>query len=154
MRGVYTATAQLSAVSTARTLMRIQAPATAIVEILEAHVTDADNEVNEQLDIGLQRITTLNGLSDDSVVTPAVHEEGDGAFGGTVKANVANGSDHTYTADKHFGREGVASLSGYHYTPIPELRPTLAPGAHLGLKLHSAPTALILNVSITFRVIG
>lgn len=153
MRGVYTAKIKISGLAAAKTLAYITAPADKIVEILSASVTNATNETNEQIEITFQRVTTL-GTPTATTLTPSKHEPGDQAAASTVKGNVT-ASEPTYTADTEIGYEGVASLSGYYFKPMPEERPTVLGQTTLGLRLLSTTiTAIDAIVSITFREIG
>lgn len=154
MRGVYTATHKLSGLATAKTLMYLTAPSNKVVEILSVSVTNESNETNEQLQICLQRVTTL-GTPTATTITPAKHEAGDQAAGSTVKANVT-ASEPTYTdnsGDEIF-REGCSSLAGWFYDPVPEERPIVAGGASVGLRNINSNTAFDAMIRMTFRELG
>lgn len=152
MRGVYTASIKISTLNSARTLMYITAAATHVVEILEARVGDASNETNEQLEVTLQKVTTL-GTPTATTITPAKDEVGDQAAACTVKGNVT-ASEPSYTANTEVGYDGVSSLAGYLYEPPATARPIIAPSATWGLQLLNTPTAFEAIVRMRFREIG
>jgi hypothetical protein len=130
-------------------LLYITAPATQVVEILEASVTNADTETNEQLRCTWQDITTL-GTPTATPLTPAKHEAASSAAASTVKANVT-ASEPTYTANTEIGHKGFPSLGGWDHGGIPETRKYIAPGASAGIRLLDAPTSFNCVVSVTFR---
>jgi hypothetical protein len=154
MRGVYEASFQISALSAAKTLAYITAPSNKVVEILSASVTNADNETNEQLEIGWSKISTL-GTPTGTTITPTKMEQGDQAASSTVKGNVT-GSEPTYASAPSIevGREGVPSLGGWRYAPVPEERLVIAGGDSWGLYNYNSITALKASVRIVFREIG
>lgn len=73
MKGVYVAQCKISSLSAAKTLMYITAPAALCVEILGASVTNASNETNEQVEVCLQRISSL-GTPTGTSLTPSKTE--------------------------------------------------------------------------------
>ena len=152
MKGVYVAQCKISSLSAAKTLMYITAPAALCVEILGASVTNASNETNEQIEVTLQRIGTL-GTPTATTLTPSKTEFGDQAAQSTVKGNVT-ASEPTYSANTLQGYEGVASLGGYRYDPIPEERMYLKPGESVGLQILNSPTAFDAIVQMKFREIA
>lgn len=152
MRGVYQLTAQLSAITSGRTLAYITAPANKVVEILSASVTAADT-TNQALEVGISRVGTL-GTPTATANTPTPTEPGDQAAGSTAKHNVT-ASEPTYTAGADYGRENVPSVGGWRYQPTPEERLIIPGGASIGLRLHTtSPTSTNLDVNIVFREIG
>jgi len=156
MRGVYTASADITGLAAAKTLMYITAPATAAVEILSVHVTDYSNNTSEQWKISFQRISTLGTPTGTSITTTTglqKHENGDQASTITCKSNIT-ASEPTYDTVGAVDRQGVSNLAGYHYDPIPEERPVIAPSGTFGLYMHSTPTSTDVGVSIIFREIG
>src|SRR3990167_3003883 len=133
MRGVYSTSIKIAGLAAAKTLAYLTAPATAAIEILSASVTNESNESNEQIEITLQRITTL-GTPTGTTLMFAKHESGDQAAAAAGKGNVTAG-EPTYTADTEIGREGASSLGGWYYDPLPEERPIIPPSGNLGLRL-------------------
>lgn len=159
MRGVYTAAYRIATVTTGKTLMYITASSSILVEILSASVTNESNETNEQILCAFQRPSSL-GTPTATTVTPKPHEVGGASAGSTVKANVT-ASEPTYPAIAQgadipgaFGMEGVASLGGWFYNPVPEERVYIEPSGTLGLRLVNTITSADLVVRITFREIG
>lgn len=151
MRGVYTAYIDISAISTNKTLMLIQAPSTAVVEILSAHATNLDVEAGEQLSIGLFRVTTV-GSPTGTTVTSEKHEFGDAASTCTIKGDLS--AEPTTYATNPIDKQGQSNLAGYHYDPVPEERPTIPPSGAIGLRLLVAPASFNCSVMVVFREIG
>lgn len=153
MRGVYNCQAQITSVSTSRTLAYITAPSGKVVEILSASVTDANITAAEQLDIGFGIISSL-GTPTATSITPRPTEKGDQAAGSTTKVNVT-ASEPTYTGEPFTDRQSPPNTSGYFYDPLPEERPIIQPGDSYGLKLLTAPgNTYTFNVNLRFREIG
>lgn len=152
MRGVYIAYIDISSISTDKTLMLLQSPSSAVVEILSAHVTNLDLETSEQLSIGLFRVTTLGSPTGTSI-TPEKSEAGSDAADATVTGNLTG--EPTSYATNPIDKQGANNLSGYHYDPLPEERPTIAPSAALGLRLLVTPSNTFnCSVMVVFREIG
>jgi hypothetical protein len=151
MRGVYTAYIDISGISSAKTLMLIQSPSTAVVEIIGIHVTNLDVETSEQLSIGLFKVSTLGSPSGTSV-TPEKHETGDAAAAATLTGNLS--VEPTAYATNPIDKQGVNNLAGYHYDPIPEERPIVAPSGAMGVRLLVSPTSFNCSVMVVFREIG
>lgn len=151
MRGVYEASIKISALTAARTLLLLTAPSGRVVEILQATITNASSETNEQLEAVLQKVNSL-GTPTSTAVTPSKREVNDQAAGSTVVGNIT-ASEPSYLAPET-GREGFASLAGYRFQPVPEERPVISPGDTWGLRLLSAPAAVDLVAAIVFREIG
>lgn len=151
MRGVYTISAQISSLSTAKTLMLLQAPSTAVVEIYNVSVSNRTNETNEQLSIGLYKVVTL-GSPGGTSATPEKHESLDSSAASTCTANLT--SEPSSYSSNAIDLQGVASLSGYRYDPIPEERPIVGPSQAVGVRILTAPTAFDCTVQVVFREIG
>jgi hypothetical protein len=150
MRGVYTAQAKIAGLNAQKTLMYLTAPAGKVVEIIAATVTNESNATNQQLAVAIDNVTTL-GTPTATAVTPTPHEAGDQAAASTVKANVT-ASEPTYGS--RLTAEGATSLLGYRHEPAPEERLYVAPGASVGIRLLTTPTAFDCDVRLTFREIG
>lgn len=151
MRGVYTAYIDITGISTAKTLMLIQSPSTAVVEIIGIHVTNLDVETSEQLSIGLFRVTTL-GSPSGTAITAEKHEPGDAAATATETGNLT--VEPTAYSSNPIDKQGVNNLAGYHYDPIPEERPIIPPSGAYGVRLLVAPTSFNCSVMVVFREIG
>lgn len=153
MRGVYEATYKISNLAAAKTVLYLTAPASAVVEILGASLTNASNEVNEQIEACLQRIETL-GTPTATTLTPAATEAGDQPAASTVQANVT-ADEPTYAANTVLGHEGAPSLGGWTYEPGAMERAIVPPGASIGLRLLVTPaSAFDAIVRLRFRELG
>lgn len=150
MRGVYTATFKLSGLNAQKTMMFLTAPAAKVVEVIACTVTNESNVTNQQFEVQIANITTL-GTPTATAVTPTPHEAGDQAAGSTVKANVT-ASEPTYGSA--MTQEGAASLPGYRFEPQPDERIYVAPGASIGIRMMTTPTAMDTDIRLTFREIG
>lgn len=151
MRGVYTATNQITGLNASKTLMYITAPSTKIVEILGFTVTDDNNATNFQMLVGCYNISTL-GTPTATAVTPTPHEAGDQAAASVVKANVT-ASEPTYGTE--ITQEGAASLVGYRFEPPTEAdRLYVTAGASVGWRMMNTPTSFNADIRLTFREIG
>lgn len=151
MRGVYTASIDITGLTTAKTLVLLQASATSVIEILSVHVTDLNNESNEQMAIGLYHVTTI-GTVDGTSITPEKHEKLDASSVATVLGNLSD-EPTTYSTNP-IDKQGVSSLSGYHYDPIPEERPIIPPSGAIGLRNLTSVTSLDVTAMIVYREIG
>lgn len=159
MQGVYTASYRISGVTTGKTLLYLTAPATAVIEILSASVSNENNETNEQALFVLQRITSL-GTPTATTVTPADTEPLSAAAASTVKANVT-ASEPTYGAIAQnadivgaFGLAGIPSLSGWFFDPTPEERVYVPPSGSIGIRSVNTILSADLVVTLTWREIG
>jgi hypothetical protein len=151
MRGVYTAWATISSLSAQKTLMLLTVPSTKVVELYSASVSNASNETNEQIRIGIYVVGTL-GSPSGTALTPAKHETGDAAASVTVTSNLT--VEPTSYSTTPLDEEGVSSIAGYRYSPIPEERPIIAPSAAVGIRLLTTPSAFDAIVKLVFREIG
>lgn len=154
MRGVFRIVDTIAAVTTAKTLLYVTAPADAVLEILSARITAQDEDTSEQIMAELNRISSL-GTPTATSITPKPTEEGSAAFGGTAKSNVT-ASEPTYDDESNAIASGGANkLAGWEYVPLPEERPIIAPGDSVGLRLIDAiANSTDLTAEIVFREIG
>jgi len=152
MKGVYTVSIPIAALAAAKTALYITAPATKVIEILSASLTNESNETNEQVECCLQRVNVL-GAPTKTDVTPAKHENGDQAATATCAGNVT-ASEPSYVADTEIGREGFPSLGGWRFDPVPEERMYIPPSGTVGLRVLNSPTAFDAIAKLTFREIG
>ena len=158
MRGVYTASCEITSLSAAKTLMYVTAASTHALEILEAHVTNATNNTAAQLACLLQRITsvgtpTATDLKGASPTQVCPEDVGDQASAVTACKGNVTASEPTY-GGAVLDRQAVNNLGGYHFVPLPEDRPTVPPSGSIGLYLATAPTSGTFEVEITWREIG
>ena len=152
MRGVYTAEIEIASVSTAQTVLFIGAPGDTVVEILSAAITNMDNDTAEQLESGLFYVSDTTNVVGTSV-TPEKHETGD--TNSTILASGNLTTEPSGYNTKGIDRQGYNNLAGYRYDPIPEEKPVLSPGQHVGLRMLTAPsTGFKAVASIVFREIG
>ena len=154
MRGVYRASIKITGVTTAKTLIYLTAPATAVIEILSARVTDYNEDTSEQILVELNRIATL-GTPTATTLTPKPTEEGSSASAATCKGNVT-ASEPTYDADTDsIANHGSNKLGGWEYVPLPEERPIVKPSDTVGLRLIDAiANSSGIIAEITYREIG
>ena len=153
MRGVYTAKIRMTGIAAAKTLLYIVAPSTAVIELLEASVTEDGVTTADQLEIGIDRISAL-GTPTATSVTPSPTEVGDQASGCTVKGNVT-ASEPTYSTN--LDHQSVFNEAGYYYAPLPEDRDYIPPSGSLGIRLlNPAVPANTYNFVVTakWREIG
>lgn len=150
MRGVYTATARITSLNAAKTLMYLTVPANKVIEILSASVTNDSNATNEQERVSIKRVSSL-GTPTATATTPAPMEFGDQAAGTTIFYNVT-ASEPTY--GQVITAEAWSSLGGFYFDPVPEERPIINGGATVGIYMESTPTAFNCDLRVTFREIG
>lgn len=144
----YVALMEGVSISTAISLIEFTAPSDAIVELLEAWVTQDASETSTQEVIQILRKTAAGtGTS----FTPRLLEASDAAFGGTARTNMtAEG-----TAGDILRRESFNILNGWLYLPVPEARIKVAPSGILAIKFAVAPAAAItISAGMIFREIG
>lgn len=154
MRGVFRASGTISAVTTAKTLIWITAPAGKVLEIYRASITNQDEDTSEQIFAELNRIATL-GTPTSTTLTPKPTEEGSAASGVTCEINVT-GSEPTYDAITAAMASGGANKLGiWEAVFLPEERPVIAPSDSFGLRLIDAiANSCDLTAEIVFREIG
>lgn len=154
MRGVYRASIKITGVTTAKTLLYITTPSTAVIEILSARVTDTNEDTSEQIQAELNRISSL-GTPTGTSVTPKPTEEGSAASGVTCKGNITV-SEPTYdSAGDEIANHGANKLGGWEYVPLPEERIIVKPSDSVGLRLIDAiANSSTIVAEITFREIG
>ena len=154
MRGVYDASALITSLVAAKTLLYITVPSTKIVEILSAAIENYSNAASEQMLATWQKVNSL-GTPTATTLTCAKHEDGDAAAGSVVKANVT-ALEPSYVADTELGRKGFPSVAGYFFGGAPEERIYIPPSATYGLRLiaPAVPVSFHCLVRCTFREIG
>lgn len=150
MRGVYTATFAHTAQTAAKSLIILTAPASRVVEILGASITNRTAETNEQLEAGIYRASS-GTRGTPTAMTPVPSEVNDGAAGSLA--------EHTWGTDPTVGValdwQGFASLSGYFYDPTPEERIIVPASGIIVMRVVTASfTSVELVAKIRFREIG
>lgn len=155
MRGVYTAQLKITGITTAKTLLYMDNPATCAIEILSAKITNSSNETNEQLEACVAHVNSKGTPADASTVLVAKHEVGDAASllvdGTNLLGNLTTEPTSYFEA---IGHKGFPSLSGWRFEPPPEERPAVAPSKAFGLRLLTAPTSFDCIAEITWREIA
>jgi hypothetical protein len=152
---VYTAAFSGVSVSAAQDFFEIVAPATAIIQLHEVHITQDAAETSEQLPVSIIRVpATVTSGSGGSSATPRKMQTGDPAAAATVEVNnttVATTSGTLETLD----RLGDNVLNGWHWVWPPESRPTIAPSGTMVVRLGTAPgSALTMSGLVKFEEIG
>ena len=150
MKGVYTASYKIAGLNLSKTMMYLTAPSNKVVEIIACTVTNESNATNQQMEIQIANVSTL-GTPTATAVTPTPHEASDQAAGSTVKANVT-ANEPTYGSA--LTQEGAPSLQGYRFEPQPDERLYVAPGASVGIRMITNPTAMDTDIRLTFKEIG
>lgn len=159
MPRLYTAQFNAVAVTALQDLFEIQAPTDAVVKIHDWEIFQTSDFGDAQEEVlrlecvrGVGTVTTGSG---GTTVTPQPVEDGDVAFGGTVKANnttrMAVGTGTLETLPQlgwqvRYPKEKV-------YTP--ETRPVISPGNRWTLSLPVGPAdSLTVSGTVTFEEIG
>lgn len=144
--GVYTALQPNIAITGAVTLVQVNGPSDAAVEILRAWVT-FNSTTSTMIEVGLKTVSTAGTAT---TVTPGIHTGA--AFGGTAsRTHTAEGT----LVDDDYPREFVNYLNGFLYLPTPEERIRIAPSGRLALYLPTAPGASVnITAGITFAELG
>lgn len=152
MYGVYVAEIEISSLSAAKTVLLGEAPNNMCVEILEAHLTNANVNTQEQLLAGLFLVTTKGSPAGSSVNVQKT-EKGSPNTGLTWLGNLT--TEPTTYDSAPFAKEGVSDLQGYHYEPVPEARQIISPSGLFGLRLLVAPSNAFKAVGvIVYRQLG
>ncbi len=148
MGRIYSVLMDAVSVSAAKDLLRLSAPADAVVVVHEVTVSQEASETSEQVAIQLQRAST-DGTGTSA--TPRPMEVGSTAFGGTAVVNLTADT----TAGDILRREAANLLSGYKYLPTPETRPVISPSGRFVVRLEDAPAAArTMSVEVIFEEIG
>ncbi len=166
MRGVYTVTAEHTAIAAAENVLvffnnSAMTDYPVVAELLGATITNADQDTNEQLVAGLFRVTGVNldeGVLGGAVyVTPEKHETADSTSVcsvSTASALVETDQD-VALASMAVHLRGFSTLGGYWYDPLPETRVHVRPDDMYALRI-TTPTFTSFSpvVSMTWREIG
>jgi hypothetical protein len=130
--------------STAHDVLRITAPTTSTMKLIELHVTQDTEEGSEMLPFSIYRASD-NGVGSASNV--AVLDSGDSAAG-TLSAAHALSTPATKSPAAPLFRESQNILAGFHHVPVPEGRITVRAAGVIVCKLETAPSvALSLSVN-------
>ena len=134
------------AISTARTMVQVNAGSTAALEIIRATVSFNSTTSSAQ-EVGLKRISTAGtGTS----ATPTQINTGRSVAATATVNHTAEG-----TLDVVLMREWINALAGWTYLPVPEERVLLAPSARIALYFPTAPgSSITVNATLLFGEIG
>jgi len=155
MRGVYVVSTQIATLSIAKTVLLGTCPTGTLIEILEAYLTNSNQNMLEQLQIGLFKVTTLGTTVGTAITAGNVlkTEEGSGDTLVTWKSNLTTEPTAFNANAMHI--EGVINAAGYKYEPSPEARRFVSSGQSFGLRLLTNPAySFRAECMITYREIG
>jgi hypothetical protein len=130
----YSVTCNAIAVSTAKDVLRVSAPATMLLVVLRAWITQSGSVTSEMNRALLQRASDAQSGTSE---TPEKIEVGDPAATFTAQSLTA---DHTLVGDPVVD-EGFNLVSGFLWVPAPEERIWIPPSGRLVLRLGVAPSA-------------
>lgn len=141
--GLYVARLDAVAVSTARTLVQVNAPATAALEIVRMWVSQSASTTSQQTEV--QALTTSTAGT-GTAFTP-VPMRGAAAAASTASNNhTAEG-----TAATSLLREGFNVLNGWYWQQQEETEEIwVAPSGRIAIKFPSAPSAITVSAGIVF----
>jgi len=144
--GIYVARFDAISISTARTMVQVNAPATAILEIIRMWVSFSAT-TSLATEIGVKRVTTAGT---NTSFTPIKLHPADATSGATAGVNA--------TAEGTIGdviwREFVNQQSGWVYLPVPEERIVVGPSGRIALYLPTAPAAVTVSAGIIWGELG
>lgn len=139
MGRVYSAVLNSVAIAAAAEVFYVKAPTDAVVVIHEIKVTQDSDETSQQLPFRMYR-TATDQSAKGTAITPNPSEEGDAAFGGTVRSNILTAAIFA-TPGAALLSDSQNMLNGLHYLPVPEDRIVISPGDGFVVKLNAAPSA-------------
>ena len=152
MRGVYTIYREIASLSTAKTVLLGTAPVGTLIELLEAFLTNANQNSVEQLFVGLYPVLVI-GSPAGSTITPIATESGSGNSAVTWLGDLTT-EPSTYDTARPYHAEGVTNVIGYRYEPPPEGRRLIPSAGSFGMKLMAAPgNPFKAECMITYREI-
>lgn len=155
MTRYYTISTKTASFTAAKTLVLLRNPSDQVCMVVSAEVAAPDDDTNEQLDLGFNKVTTIGSPTGAAVVaTP--HENGIAASGlDTSSLTELTAEPTTYSTSAIVGRAGASSLGGWRYLPTRDEALTLSPSENWGLRLFTAMgTSKALTVRVTFAEIG
>lgn len=139
-------------VAAAQDLLEINVAQNKVIIVHEARITQKAAEVSEQLEFALYEVDTTTAGSGGSAVTPDKLDKGDANFAGTVERNNTTQAGNLV---REFAGHGENVLSGFHYLPTPEKRPTMQGQGILVLALRDSPTnPLTIQGEVTVEELG
>lgn len=144
--GVYTISLDATVVSTARTLIQYNAPATRVAVVLRAWVSQTLSETSTQEEVQLLRVTTAGT---GTAATPRPVGSFAAAAGTATVNHTAEG-----TAGDSLGREGFNILNGWLYVPTPDEYEIVPPSGRIALKFPVAPASATWSAGLVIAEIG
>jgi hypothetical protein len=149
MRATYSVVAQAQTVATAITILQIQAPGAAAVEILRAWCQQSSSTTSAMARIEILRKTVgITGTAGPP--TPQPTEVGAAAAGSVIAWRAtAEGTDGVILYEEAFN-----ILNGWVYLPVPEERFAIGPANMLALKFPAAPPSASYTFGMVFRELG
>lgn len=144
--GVYTALQPDIAITGAVTLVQVNAPSDASVDIIRAWAT-FDSVTSTAIEVALKTVSTAGTAT---AVTAGIHFGT--AFGGTAsRTSTAEGT----LVDDDYPREFVNYLNGFLWLPTPAEIIRLAPSGRFAIYLPTAPGASVnISAGVVFGEIG
>lgn len=155
MRGVYTVRHQIASLATAKTVLLGTNPAGTLIEVLEAYLTNTNQSMLEQINVGLFLVSTIGTPAGTSVSATDVQKTEQGSAN-TVVTWLSDLTTEPGAYDANpLHVEGVINVAGYKYEPSPEARRYVGSGKSFGLRILAAPGfAFKAECMITYREIG
>lgn len=147
---MYTIEIGSQAQTTAKTLIEVASPTDAVTLIERLHVKQTSFDTSENLGVKCEDVTTT-GTGTATTARPM--QEGDSAYGGTVKTN--HTVEPTYSGTVYL-EDGFNVLSGFLWTPANDDEViSIAPSQLAGFSLDVAPSASMnFSYGATIREIG
>lgn len=145
---VYSVQLNAVSVSAAITLIRVTAPATMVLVLLRAWVSQSSSTTSQQIRAAIQRATTDGTLTPE---TPEKLSPGDPAA--TFTAGVNATAEPTLSGDPIID-EGFNVLNGLLWVPAPEERIWIPPSGRAVLRLPAAPTAITISAGLIVGEVG
>lgn len=143
----YTAVIEEAALTTATDLLRIVAPADAIVQVVSVKVT-FDVSAADIASIEINRATG----GGTAAVVPEKLELSDTAFGGTV--HDLTGTTDTTKTGISLVSENVDVRGGFHWQPSPKGYIVMPPSGILAVRSDQTITSAAARVEVVFEEIG
>ena len=144
--GVYTIVMPATVVSTARTLVQYNAPATRIAVVTRAWVTNTLSETSTQEEVEILRVTTA-GTGTSATPRPL------GSFAAAAGTATVNNSAEG-TAGDSLHREGFNILNGFEKIWTPAEYDIVPPSGRIALKFPVAPASATWSAGLIIAEFG
>jgi hypothetical protein len=150
MARTYSIDTTIAALSTAKDILRVSAPATAVLELIRVEVTQDTSETSEQLPLSIYRASTAGT---GTARTPRPYEVGDPAAAATAVSDLS--ADTTKSPAEPLWTSAQNVLAGWLYHPVPDERIVVPPSGSIAVRLETAPgAALATRIVCTFKEVG